>query len=79
MQLQKKKGMTQKTMCYLCLSLSVSSLAHPRSCKYNDHRKVMTDLSQSEVSEPTERTQTALHKHGSLLSVHRTEQFLMRA
>lgn len=66
------------------LSFSLSpSLPHSptHSSKYNDHRKVISKLSQSEDSEPTEshkkkhrETEGALGSHSPVLYVHRNEQ-----
>lgn len=50
---EKEGNDTDKKMCYLSLCLR-SSLTRPHGGKYNDHRKVISKLSQSEDSEPTE-------------------------
>lgn len=84
-----KKGETQTRKYAIALFVSIPpSLPHSptHSSKYNDHRKVISKLSQSEDSEPTEshkkrgngETEETVGYHSPVVYAYRKEQLVMR-
>lgn len=85
-----KKGETQTRKYAIALFVSIPpSLPHSptHSSKYNDHRKVISKLSQSEDSEPTESHKkkarretegTAGYQSPPVVYAYREEQLVMR-
>ena len=86
---ERKEGRdADKKICYRSLCLHPSLPHSPtHSSKYNDHRKVISKLSQSEDSEPTESHKkkarretegTAGYQSPPVVYAYREEQLVMR-